>query len=178
MTTLIEIRETVDYEPTVQDKIQRVLYRLEHGEQLCRGYLHIKDKFCILGLFADESGLGEWEVDDQYPHFISYSVIKDDRTKITGPFELWDLISEYYNFNGINASFNINHLPEDLRIKLESLGAISPGTLYKDTTSLDLVNDILLENSGSVYNPEVNEILADIIRSGVIFKDFADETGG
>ena len=38
MVTLTEINEqqTV-YEPTVADRIQRVLYRLDNGEQLIRG---------------------------------------------------------------------------------------------------------------------------------------------
>ena len=45
------------YEPSAQDKIQRVLYRLDHGEQLSRGQLKQDDNFCVLGLFADEYGI-------------------------------------------------------------------------------------------------------------------------
>ena len=50
--TTTEIKESgpvITYEPTVDDKIQRVLYRLESGEQLARAYLKDGDNFCVLG---------------------------------------------------------------------------------------------------------------------------------
>ena len=50
MTTLTEIKEPVTtYEPTVQDKIRRILYRLDRGEELIQDALkeYKQDKFCV-----------------------------------------------------------------------------------------------------------------------------------
>ena len=44
-----QINETnTDYEPTVADRIQRVLYRLDHGEQLTHNTLKSDDNFGIM----------------------------------------------------------------------------------------------------------------------------------
>ena len=67
-TTPPEIKEVPEYinvesevyEPSAAVRIQRVLYRLDSGEQLASGYLKHRDNFCVLGLFADESGMGDW----------------------------------------------------------------------------------------------------------------------
>ena len=147
-STLVKPKPPTNYEPTVQDKVQRVLYRLDHGEELVHGNLRINNKFCVLGLFADESGLGRWDkalyrIGDSCSNQILYRQLK-----------------EYYNLRSGSGSFIVDNLPEDINAKIK--------TLYPyHTRSLSLmeINDNVLAR----HKIDINKLLASIIRSGVIF---------
>lgn len=148
-TATIAIPDTLeqqDYEPTVADKIQRVLYRLDQGEPLMHGCLRFNDNFCVLGIFADESGIGHWG--DNYRGSMAY--LDSDDAQID-----YGQIFDYY---GLKDQFQVNDLPESVISKI----------IYKfgkdDTITLPYVNDQLYTNL------DLNSILADMIRSGAIFK--------
>ena len=163
------VNDTVEYEPSVADKIQRIIYRLEHGEELSIGSLYDGQNFCVLGLFADESGLGEWTPVTQYTHRHSNSIITEYvynvgelDIRLLSPSSPPEAVTEYYNLKadptGVN--FNTNDLPLLLRKELTDL--------IKCTGMVDLyyVNDMLIQKG---HRNRVNSILAGIIRSGVLF---------
>ena len=173
MTTTVtnpEIETT--YEPTVADKIQRILYRLDHGEKLVCGALRDGDNFCVLGMFADESGLGEWSRETDRAYRDRYLVGEGPDNIST----VWlsDVLADYYNLRTGGATFEIGKLPGDIQQKLNAYN-VKPHTCDVNLISLDLINDLLLSNN-DVSNPEANEILAAIIRTGVIFKDSDEDT--
>ena len=132
MTTLAEIKETETlaetYKPTVHDKIQRVIYRLESGEELIAGALSCDGKFCVLGMFLDEAGL------------VGYA----------------SLLNNYKLKRGIG-EFNLNEAPENVK------RAVSEFNL-PHKLDLMFINDKLIE-----HGIKPNQILADIIRSGIVF---------
>ena len=163
MATLVEISEAKDldlYEPSVQDKVLRIIYRLENGEQLITSYLHDpkEDKFCVLGLFADESGLGKW---------VGASYVAGD-----GTHQLLALSNEVYQYYGLSnnaGNFDINDLPNDVRNRVNCLHYDWSGNIVLDylrTLTMYYINDI----GHSTRYPYINQLLADIIRSGAIFK--------
>lgn len=158
-----------DYEPTISDRIQRILYRLDSGEELSYGALSIGNSFCVLGLFADESGLGEWG----YSENLESNEYRITGTNITSAVWLCDMLADYYDLRTGGGTFDINCLTEDLRNRLLTKG-VEPN--YKDFVSLDSINDQMLSKDAP-YDYEVNILLADVIRSGVIFKSFGSTAG-
>ena len=168
MTTVLDpVVESVDYAPTVQDRIQKILYRLDHGEELTHRVLYNGDNFCVLGLFADESGMGNWDLlsntrDKDYYVYAPYDG-KYPRVVSILPSE----IKSYYNLKSVVGSFSIKDLPDDLqseiRTQINNIGLKFPELF--DSSSLANLNDILLFNE---YQ-HTNDLLAAIIRSGAIF---------
>ena len=152
------------YEPTVEDRIQRVLYRLDNGEDLCKGYLHFEDKFCVLGLFMDESGLGEWILDEVNSQGFKF----DDQNIYYAPEVLPGEIVAYYGFSDDVGQFELNSLPTDLR---EDIIRLFPTAGYdrQKITCLTALNDDLMTHN--IDTSKRNDILARVIRSGVVFKD-------
>lgn len=146
----IEIKE--QYEPTVSDKIQKILYRLDQGEELSRHYLKNYDtgKYCVLGLFADESGLGHWRDD------AAYVTDHADNHKILG----MDIV-DHYNLTSEAGMFRVKDLPEDLQSELFGSVTNDP-TVY---CSLSRINDC-----GFVIPSDLNRVLAAVIRSGAVFR--------
>lgn len=155
MTTMTQTAEqTVTYEPTIADRINRVLYRLEHTENLGYGKLKYGDKFCILGLFADESGLGSWDK-------LGYFVDKDG--KLHSPGTLSASVMEYYGFKTNNGEYYPGDLsPED---KAELLGLLETSKIKKIT--LASVNDELV---GRGKIKEAKQALSLLIKSGLILE--------
>lgn len=154
MTTNTEISKT--YEPSVSDKIQRIIYRLEHGEQLHSNRLRNFDgtRHCVLGLFADESRMGHW---------VGCTYVTDDGHYLESG--LSDQIYQYYGLKNRYGAFSFNDLPENIQEQLYTLS-----TAYGDAANyltLSIINDYININGKS----SVNDILASIIRSGVIFAD-------
>ena len=157
------------YEPTVQDRIQRVLYRLDSGERLIDGTLNREGNFCVLGLFADEYPGRTWIKDDEnvvdpVDGKTIYKCVDDDWNATS--FELTDNIVKYYGFRDVYGAFRLSDISDDvLRSELESL---LPSQFV---VSLDKLNDLLVFGFGyaSKWNP--NAILAGVIRSGVVFKE-------
>ena len=142
--------------PTVQHKIMRILYRLEHGEKLTSNRLRNfdGDKFCVLGLFIDESGMGKW-------HGSTY-VTDDGHCLEAG---LSDSIYKYYGLINKYGAFSYDDLPAEIQEKLAVLN-----DAYGDAANyltLSIVNDYISING----KDSVNDILAAIIRSGAIFTD-------
>ena len=167
MTTLVEITEqqTTEYEPTVSDKILRVLFRLDQDEKLISRSLREGDNFCVLGLFADESGQGEWksqaEIFNIPPAEIeTYQYNMEFDMDVSGL--LNNTLTEYYNFKDCFGSFDFNDLPKELQNQVRSV------VFDIDDINLYTVNDALVESAHEVS--EINQILGDIIRSGAIFK--------
>lgn len=150
MTTLTEIAEsqTAEYEPTVSDKIQRVLYRLDHGELLAQGSLKVGAKYCIIGMFMDEHGV-DWDK----PYHI-------------------EPILQYYNFKEhMRGEFDIDDLPAVILARLTKLLGIDYVKARQNREgkmSLMSLNDTLI-TMGTLDSDAINGILADVIRSGVLF---------
>ena len=165
MTTIKDqiTEKEVAYEPTVSDKINRILYRLDQGEELACGNLKEKNHFCVLGLFADESGLGRWREYGGNANCSGYDV--DDRDDFMGElFVLPDAVVDYYGLTNNFTTFNCYDLKDpDL---IDTL--VQYDLVYSDgTTSLPRINDGLIRIGKAA---EVNGILMKIIKSGVIFK--------
>ena len=93
---LPEIRETLSaemYEPTVADQIQRVLYRLEHGERLGRGRLFDGERYCVLGLFANVADLPLDNYNIIYRHYGMVKGVPVNRKEL--PSEAAALVKQY-----------------------------------------------------------------------------------
>ena len=182
MTTLTEINEArTEYEPSVDDKIQRILYRLEHGEVLISRNLRVKDNFCVLGLFADESGLGEWypfaelfdtDADEMGTYFYE---INSERDNLDRSADLLNkTLIKHYSLHDCCGSFNFYGLPKDLQNKLDPIMEIGKRDISCLGVSLYVINDILFETG--YYDPATsNQLLADVIRSGIIFESDTKE---
>lgn len=167
------IPAVTDYTPSVADRIQRVLYRLEHGEKLGSLDLYDGQNFCVLGIFADESGLGDWQYD-------SHSLVAIGRDRFS--FHLHDIdligngsllhsaVTKLYGLKTDTGLFELADLPDDLRkqvVCLYNKTRVNNNVFSKDPKvwSIASLNDACL-----VHDPEsTNQLLAKIIRSGVIF---------
>ena len=163
---ILESVEVSTYEPTVQDKIQRVLYRLEHGERLISGQLKLNDNFCILGLFTDESGMGHWDIDYRY-------II--DATDDIVDLNLTSVLVKYYGFADPGGSFALSDLPtNDMQNKVKCLLADGHSRITSDNmVFLSVLNDL----GDFVKYPYINQLLADIIRSGAPFQPYRQDQG-
>ena len=162
MTTINEAIVKI-YEPTAKDRIQRILYRLDNGEQLNDGRLCRGDKFCILGLFADESGQVFWEhelLERSGVAFFSEGMYYrvNDQIYLS---RLDPSLVEYYNLKDELGSFDIAEIPEEYR---EIVGNIICGSL----SCLLFLNDNAIRHGFTTEY--VNELLASVIRSGAVFK--------
>lgn len=160
------------YEPTVQDRIQRVLYRLDNGELLIDGSLQRQGNFCVLGLFADEYPNRTW-LDDTFDFAdpIDGKLISAcmDDVLDSNAFALTERIADYYGFKDVKGSFVVDdipdgHLKERLEAMLPNNGAIS----------LDKLNDLLVFGLPNNYAWNANAILAGVIRSGALFNKESD----
>ena len=152
VTDLPVVRQE-EYEPSIADKIQRVLYRLDHGEELTKGCLRRRDNFCVMGLFTDESGLGEWEpeAEDEFESVRPAVYVDQNKMQIT-----YKEIFEYY---GMKEQFKVEDLPASV---LNRIRYKFPNT--HDFLTLAYLNDNIFENA------DLNSILADVIRSGAVFE--------
>ena len=147
-----------------QASIDRILSRLDQGEQLGKYGLRTGAHFCIMGLFADESRLGTWTVMRESSDFISgYITDPEDSARFAFP---PDSVTEYYGLNNGSGTFHVSDLPPDLYIQLEEL--VKLGDRTRSIESLANINDVL--TSQGVTAEVVNGILARIIRTGIIFK--------
>lgn len=156
---------TTEYEPTAQDRIQRVLYRLDSGEQLVKGRLRINDNFCVLGMFLDEFPGGHW---NNYRNALSGDSYYNFRNQIDSGSVQLDLTpeaAEYYGFIDPRGTFEYPAIPDrDLQnIIYRVMTARS-----KFNPSLGLLNDNLIHHP--LYGTDVNSILARLIRSGALFR--------
>ena len=152
-----------------QNKISRVLERLDQGEELISGYMHLCDQFCILGLFADESGLGEWSDDTSaiksYKHrltlkYILKYILKYMFTDYPQTFQLNRSVVDYYGLRDPQGSFSFDTICDpELRHFLLALGC---------KWSLVSVNDTMIRLN--FKKDEVNKVLSEIIRAGGIYK--------
>lgn len=154
MTMLTEIKET--YEPTVQDKIQRILYRLDHGETLIKNALYNGENYCILGLFAEESGLGEWNRNEGESFRYHIPGCKEHSTHA-----LTLSIKDYYGFASCYGDFYVGDLPEYVRNRLQSVINFEIGP----EISLMEINDIAQDTPDNIAL-----LMSDIIKSGAVFK--------
>ena len=158
----------------VQEKIDRILARLDQGEELISKKLRIGDNFCILGLFADESGLGHWHTEIQkgepvhyykikpfvknatpYGYFVSYSLF--DRAN---SIRLNSRLVQHYGLQSAEGAFDVDRIPASIKYRM--LTANCGPSLLK-------VNDYMIDSE--YPGAEINAVLSDIIRSGAIFKD-------
>lgn len=162
MSTIAEIKaHQTQSDFTPQERIDRILARLDSGEELNGGRLRRLHQFCILGLFADESGLGKWEPDGVGVFF--YYMVDGD--KLTA--DLNDPIVDLYNLVDQTARFTIANVP--MKIKSFLTNEIYSYQRTIRTTSLMDVNDRMIDNGYS--SKDINETLSTIIRSGAIFKE-------
>ena len=151
MTTLTE--SIVVTELTVEDRIQRVLDRLESGEKLGYGLFYDGFKFCVLGMFMDESGLDEWRPGGYYP----YTYLDPD------PIHSIGLIVDFYALNHMG-KINTLKLSDDIIDEIHGL----LGKNYKITDLADMNNNLVKYN---VDNTKATSILAEVIKSGAVFRD-------
>ena len=154
MSTLTST-ETQHNALTAADRIQRVLDRLESGEELCQGYLREGNKFCIIGMFLDESDLGNWHGANYTYHWD-----QDYYMEAQGP-----TIESFYGFISPCGRFDVDKLPAELLAEIR--GVLGSGSMWLPSYMLmDLSDDML---RAGVETAVANDILAKIIRSGVIF---------
>ena len=177
------------YEPTVQDKIQRIIYRLEHGEKLVSGKLYDGKNFCVLGLFADESGVGHWQEsrydDDVYRyrtdnHFLVTSL---DNSELMDYYDFRTFYDPKQNdtrgqlgsltqSTGSIVAVALDQVSNDIANKIKCLRyEIFNHAVAEQKAILHEVNDIGLK----VGYEGLNQLLADIIRSGALFNSHAQE---
>ena len=161
------------YKPTVSDKIQRVLYRLEQGEQLGRRDLYDGNKFCVLGMFADESGAGNWVIDSHSEKAVGrfrYRYMMHHAEFSGSAALLPNYVQKLYGFKTDTGLFMLADLSDDLSKKINEIywKAEFNSVDVKDELicwSMACLNDAgLLVDSGSI-----NQVLADVIRSGAVF---------
>lgn len=143
---------------SAEDAVQRVLARLDSGEQLTVGSLKIDGMFCVLGLFADESGLGEWGIARPVRDNRQFGYYRIGTSK--GSAQLDRQLVSYYGMLDANGGFDVTKLsPQILTIIYQ----------IKCVNNLASLNDHML-NAG--YSKDViNQTLAEVIRSGAIFKE-------
>lgn len=142
------------YESPVETKIQRVLDRLDSGERLTARRLRIGNSFCVMGLFADESGYGNWWAD--HARKWRYQIR-------TAPYEteLCPTLVKHYNLFNKYGKFDPDKISAESKDIIDNVISCGGYTLMN-------VND---DSMYCDYNPKLlNELLADIIRSGAIFK--------
>ena len=111
----------VSLSPIVQDKIDNIIRRLESGERLIKGSLRRGDNFCVLGLFADESGLGQW-ADNTY---IIYNPVLCMRNALGGD------LTKFYKLATDFGVFHRKDLPPEIQLKISE----SP-TLRNDSATI------------------------------------------
>ena len=148
----------------VKNKINRVLDRLDQGEELISGYMRVGDQFCVLGLFADESDQGKWSDEDLLiksykPRLTLKNLLKYGCHNYPQTFQLNKSLVAYYGLRDSSISFSFDILNPELRHLVLSL---------KCHNTLVSVNDHMIAMGYS--NKIINKTLADIIRSGAIFK--------
>ena len=164
------VEKPVTYEPTVQDRIQRVLYRLESGEQLTKLRLRINNSFCALGLFLDEYQDGEWISDrkltneddsyDIYYHYLDHGINRRSSLVLTKP------AVKYYGFNDEYGSFDLRDIKDrNLKVKIDR----ATPSRFKFNPNLGILNDHLIYHP--IFHDETNTLISALIRSGVLFKE-------
>lgn len=136
-------------------RIYRVLARLDTGEHLIHRRLKCGNNFCILGLFADESGIVKWEGDKYKRRRHNYTNILD--LEVVNLFKLKDPIG----------SFDIETAPESIKRLLAEHFDLA--TVDSNRFSLTTINDSLIALD---KRNVLNSVLAQVIRSGVVFKDY------
>ena len=160
------------YAPSVSDRIQRVLYRLDHGEQLGRKDLYDGTKFCVLGMFADESGMGHWQYSGpssdlvgrhRYNYKLSVKDFMGSAALLPHP------VKQLYGFTTDTGLFMLKDLPDHVQKQTWEVyrKTYTNGPINDPMTSWSLasLNDSCLQ-IGYEYT---NELLAKIIRSGAVF---------
>ena len=159
-TTLDRPADPIISSDDVQIKIDRVLARLDRNEKLTRRTLKSGDQFCILGLFADESGLGEWGRIDKMrvrgDRDISYYKISNRM----GSSQLDKDLVQYYRMYNANGSLDISRVPPGLMQFLYDI---------KSDYNLASINDTMLGQGFS--NAETTYVLAKIIRTRAVFQE-------
>ena len=133
-------------------KLQNVLNRLENGEKLISGELRRGDNFCIMGMLADESGLGEW-----------FSIYEHQSPTYTASL---DSIFAYYHIAD-TGYFTLPSLPETLRNKIMHNLPHLDYERYWDHKSpwfinLSSINDQMIMRCIDIK--VVNSIMSDLLR--------------
>ena len=149
-----------------QASLDRVLDRLASGEKLSQHGLKSGDRFCIMGLFIDESRLGRW-TKQSFDRMSGYIIDPNPHAVFAFPAQA---VADYYGLTGVSGIFNLCDIPIEIYEELRSIYGV--GGREFDTESLTNINDILIPRGYSVEM--VNRILADIIKSGAIFKKEGD----
>ena len=142
-------------EQQVSDKIQNILKRLDLGEELIGGRLRKGDQFCIMGLFAEESGLVNWEL-SHYGYYRAVTELSNIKMVADLPAEL----VSYYNLINAEGRFDIDDIPAEIK---EMVMQHTP-----DALSLTTINDYGIRDK--LDKNIINSVLAAVIRSGAIFK--------
>ena len=178
MVTLTE--PTIDEETTAADQIQKVIDRLEQGEELISFELKQGDNFCILGLFADESGIGRWVDVGEFLDFPESMLPVDSKRSyeyiVNGDdieyFHLSQSLVNHYNLKDGSGSFDITALPESLlKILMPIVAADHNHSEYNfdsEGFTISGINDLLVQSNADTKT--INYLLAEIIKSGVIFE--------
>ena len=168
MVTEVQVadqRQQEVYAPSVSDRIQRILYRLDSGEWLIGGKLKSRDQFCVIGLFADESGLGEWRWDE--PNGIECYFIDGVTTTDIAPPKVCELYG--LAMYGNDVAIDISRLPEHIA-SLSKYISVGVDTFGSSMALLSGLNDRLAADL-NIDTKTRNYILAEVIRSGAIFQD-------
>ena len=140
-TTLIKPAVDIKADPDIC--FARVLDRLNGKPDLISGTLRQGDNFCVIGILADESGLGEWN----YNNRLDYYEYCDPATDHVIDYE--DIVGYY----GINMHVDLLELPEQIQEKLAvHYGFVSPSELARFSIDVPLwrINDSLVNKGGDI----------------------------
>lgn len=145
----------------VQKSIQRVLTRLDQGEDLICDTFCRDGKFCAMGILVDEADL--FDIQEELLTHEGLSVRRID-----------EYVS-YYNLNSPKGEFDISEISPDLKTRIQKVAGLSDHevmSLYSGHLSLTVINDSYFHNPYPTKPAklELNSVLADVIRSGAIFR--------
>ena len=166
MTTLTEI-ENLKTEITAAERVEKILTRLDSGELLIGGRLRENSNFCILGLFADESGLGRWQPSNH--NGLMYDYIMYDKKLVA---ELNEPIVQLFNLHDNTGRFRLSAVSPP-KVKSFLINEVFERYPNAEYSSLMNVNDRMTDYG--YRSKDINDTLAAIIRSGAVFKQDTKE---
>lgn len=177
MVTLTETPTPLNADSVVNDQIQKVIDRLESGEQLVAFSLRELDSYCVMGLFADESKMGRWinlaaslDMNINSAKHYEYAIEGEDLVSFT----LSESMCDHFDLLDGCGAFDFDDLPAELQKQLVPILDLAIaetdilGDIGYNKTSLSAINDVLVKMGYTVEY--TNKVLADIIKSRAIFK--------
>ena len=152
--------------PNAAASIERVLIRLDQGEQLIPDGFWRGGQYCVLGIMIDEANLFDLQKELSGNSHLTTEQI--------------DMYTIYYGLRSGKGEFNISDLTAELKTRIQKITGLTDYELliFDGILTLSGVNDHYFYRSeqNKPDKTELNAVLADIIRSGAIFCEYEKET--